>query len=233
MIKAVIFDLDGTLHDREQSLHIFISRQYSRFKDLFSCVDEELYKTRFIQLDNGGYVWKDKVYRQLAEELGMESISADELLKDYILNFSSCCRAFHGTARMLRDLTSAGYKLAIMTNGRSDFQMRTILSLSLEQYFQCILISEMEGIGKPGIDIFARAASKLGADPSQCVYVGDHPINDIEGAKRAGMAAVWKYNRFWSEPERVDGVLREMTELPFIIRNLDEQLTKMRAAKAE
>lgn len=62
MLKAVLFDLDGTLLNREASLKAFIDDQYDRF-DALKAVSKERYCTRFIELDNYGYVWKDRVYQ--------------------------------------------------------------------------------------------------------------------------------------------------------------------------
>lgn len=44
------------------------------------------------------------------------------------------------------------------------------------------------------------AAKRLGAAPEQCVYVGDHPVNDIEGAAAIGMNTIWiRVNQPWRE----------------------------------
>lgn len=65
MIRAVMFDLDGILHNREASILSFIENQRER---LFPHLDKKVYAERFINLDQGGYVWKDKVYQQMVEE---------------------------------------------------------------------------------------------------------------------------------------------------------------------
>ncbi|MEH7532490.1 HAD hydrolase-like protein, partial [Priestia megaterium] len=62
MIKAVVFDLDGTLLDRDSSLKLFIEDQYKRYSDQVGHIPQKEYISRFIELDNKGYVWKDKVY---------------------------------------------------------------------------------------------------------------------------------------------------------------------------
>jgi putative hydrolase of the HAD superfamily len=75
MIKAVIFDLDGTLLNRDESVKVFANRQYDRLKNLVGHIPKAKYVTRFIELDNRGYVWKDKVYQQLVEELKITDIT--------------------------------------------------------------------------------------------------------------------------------------------------------------
>ncbi|MEH7388609.1 HAD hydrolase-like protein, partial [Bacillus sp. JJ1521] len=68
MIKAAVFDLDGTLLDRDESVQKFITNQYDRFKKFLDDILKETYIKRFIELDHRGYIWKDKVYQQLVEE---------------------------------------------------------------------------------------------------------------------------------------------------------------------
>lgn len=72
MIKAVIFDLDGTLLDRDASLEKFVEAQYNRLNEWLGHIPESQFAERFIELDARGYVWKDKVYRQLAEEFRLK-----------------------------------------------------------------------------------------------------------------------------------------------------------------
>ena len=43
---------------------------------------------------------------------------------------------------------------------------------------------------KPQPEIFEYTASKLGLKTDDCIYVGDHPVNDIQGALSAGMHAL-------------------------------------------
>lgn len=44
------------------------------------------------------------------------------------------------------------------------------------------------------------ALNKLKLRPEECIYIGDHPVNDIEGAAKAGMETIWiKVNQPWRE----------------------------------
>ncbi|NOV02217.1 HAD family hydrolase [Paenibacillus planticolens] len=80
MLKAIIFDLDGTLLDRQASLEAFVKHQHSRMVELQS-IDKYKYVNRFIELDQRGYVWKDKVYQQLTQEFGlaMDTVLVSEI----------------------------------------------------------------------------------------------------------------------------------------------------------
>lgn len=93
-MKAALFDLDGTLLNRDASIELFIEQQYERLKSVFGSISKEQYRTRFIQLDKRGYVWKDCVYQQLVEEFHFVHITWEELLQDYLNEFKHSCVPF-------------------------------------------------------------------------------------------------------------------------------------------
>ncbi|WP_339293219.1 HAD hydrolase-like protein [Paenibacillus sp. FSL W8-0187] len=87
MIKGIIFDLDGTILDRAQSLIAFLENQYNRIH-AFHKFEKHVFIQRFIELDQKGYVWKDKVYQSLIEEMNLE-LTMEELLEDYVESFQN------------------------------------------------------------------------------------------------------------------------------------------------
>lgn len=222
MLKAVIFDLDGTLLNRDASVQAFINNQYDRLSNYLSPIPKEVYTKRFIELDNHGYVWKDIVYTQLIEELNITSFTAEELLNDYLLEFRNHCIAFNNLLEMLEDLKKQGVSLGIITNGFGHFQLHNIKALGIEQYFEVLLISEWEGIKKPNPEIFTRALSKLQVKPEESMFIGDHPVNDVEAAKKVGMIGVWKRDSAWDEPT-ADYIIDDLIEVPLIVRKFDVQ----------
>ena len=81
MIKSVIFDLDGTLLNRDESVKKVIDNQYERLNKWVGHIPKENYTTRFIELDSRGYVWKDKVYQQLVDEFEITGVNWEGLLQ--------------------------------------------------------------------------------------------------------------------------------------------------------
>ena len=219
MIKAVLFDLDGTLLNRDASVQCFVENQYERFIEHLKHIPKEVYVERFITLDNRGYVWKDKVYRQLAKELNISSVSVEELLNDYICEFRHHCIPFEGLREMLDELKSLNLKLGIITNGFGQFQLDNIRSLGIEKDFEVISISEWEGIKKPSLEIFERALNKLQVEPAASVFIGDHPMNDIEPPKILGMVSIWKRDVAWQDV-KADYTIDKLKEIPAIIRDI-------------
>lgn len=223
MIHAVLFDLDGTLLDRRQSLERFIHDQYNHFSLHFMNIEQSEYCSRFLELDNNGYTWKDKVYATLIGEYNITTLTSEQLLHDYITNFQHHCIPFPNMHELLQQLTQQNIKIGIITNGFTNFQMSNLRALNLHTYTNTILISEAEGMKKPHPDIFKRALQKLGVKAEECLYVGDHPENDVLGSEQIGMLGVWKKDSFWSDFEHsrmVDDLLEVLSFLKAEIKTI-------------
>ncbi len=218
-MKAVIFDLDGTLLNRDESVKRFIEDQYGRLRKYLGHIPKEKYTARFIELDNRGYVWKDKVYQQLVNEYNISTLTADYLLQDYLNEFNKHCVPFPNLLSTLEHLKNSNLSLGIITNGFGQFQMDNIKALRIDSYFDAILVSEWEGIKKPDPQIFHRALERLQVKPFESIYVGDHPTNDVKAARDAGMKAIWKKDDQWKEAD-ADYIIDDLLELCAIVKAL-------------
>ena len=218
MIKAVILDLDGTMLNRDESLKRFISSQYDELHTHFDHIQKEDFCTRFIELDNRGYTWKDFVYASLIHEFNIQSISQQELLNHYITNFHTYCVPFPNLISMLEQLKKLSLSLGIISNGKGQFQMNNIISLKINTYFDTILISEWEEMKKPDPRIFEKALRQLSVKAEEAVYIGDHPVNDIIAAQTVGLKTIWKRDEYWPAPS-ADYVIEDLAEVPLLINN--------------
>lgn len=124
--KAVIFDLDQTILDRTTSLIKFLGWQINFFQ-LVPTMKKELFIQRFLELDDNGKVWKDRVYEQLTHEFSIDHVSRDILLESYINDFNkfSCC--FEHIEKTMTQLKHQGYLIGLISNGRTPFQEHNFL----------------------------------------------------------------------------------------------------------
>ncbi|MBD1855060.1 MULTISPECIES: HAD family hydrolase [Leptolyngbya] len=221
MVKSILFDLDDTLLDRNTSVQQFIAAQYDRLSRSFNHVSKADYVGRFIELDCHGRVWKDQVYQALVVEFGIETIRWQALLEDYETQFQWHCIPFPFLTETLHQLKLQGYLLGIVTNGLGHVQNRSIDGLEIRDYFDTILISEVEQVRKPEPEIFSRALARLGATAQNSVFVGDHPKADIEGAKGVGMKTIWKQDFYWLETPTADATIDHLNEIPAILQQFD------------
>ena len=113
----------------------------------------------------------------------------------------------------LEALRDAQLRLGLITNGRRSIQGKKVDGLGIRRFLDVVLISESIGVRKPDPRIFAEALAQMGIAPAFAVYVGDNPEVDIVGAKRSGLLAVWKRDRYWAEPQDADWVIDDLGEL--------------------
>jgi len=190
MPKAILFDLDQTLLDRNTSLIKFVEWQVNFFQ-LVPQQNKQDFIARFIELDNNGNVWKDLVYSQLLEDFNIKSFNVETLLESYVNDFNKFSSSFERVPETIQNLYNKGYKLGLVSNGKSPFQENNFYALGIKEFFSTIIVSEALGIRKPDRRIFEYACRELGCTPNECIFVGDNPKADIEGANKAGMKTIF------------------------------------------
>lgn len=214
-VKAVLFDLDGTLFDRDSSFLELVQDQYSDFSARLSPISREVFVQRLVEMDAHGYGDKEIVYRDLAREFALSEDVGKELYIHFRDAYASYSRCFPEVPATLSDLRAHGMKLGIITNGATNMQERKIVQLGIANLMDAVLISEREGLRKPDGRIFERAIGRLGVRADEAWYVGDHPLVDVRGAFEAGLTAVWRHTPHWPPP---DVPAREIHSLDELLR---------------
>ena len=146
---------------------------------------------------------------------------ADELGASYFHHRDRDPALFPDTLPCL-DALQAHYRLGLLSNGS-----RLPEKVGLGQYFESVVFAQDHRVAKPDKGIFEVVERQLGVEPAACVLVGDHPLNDVVGAKRAGWRAVWidrdGGGAFVPHPgceEHPDAVVTSLDELPGALEEL-------------
>ncbi len=193
ILEAVIFDLDNTLINRKLA--------FSKYTELlieeFIVHQSELHKDTIMEhirlADRDGYRKRHELFEEILQNYEMKhsDISIEILLDHWFSEFFKCTALMDGALEVLEYLKYNDIKLGLITNGSVHSQNSKIDQAKIRTYFDAILVSEEVQIMKPDKRIFELALEILTVSSNSSWYVGDHPINDVQGALDAGLNAIW------------------------------------------
>lgn len=188
-IKAVLFDFDDTLGDRETYTHLtYIRRVDEVLKDADPWFRETVIQICLV-VDEHGEAPKSQVRKTVLEKCGVD---LGEDLAQFWMDHQWESTVLYGDARpTLEELKKRGYRVGIITNGTAFGQRRKIEKSGILNLMDAIVISGETDTAKPDPKIFELAAEKLGLSCAECAFVGDMFRNDIYGAHLAGMRPIW------------------------------------------
>lgn len=93
----------------------------------------------------------------------------------------------HDVKEVVLELDRRGYILGIIANTITETEIPDWLEEDgLTDYFKSVILSSKVAIRKPNPQIYLDAAKEVNVPPERCVYVGDNPVRDVEGAQAAG-----------------------------------------------
>ena len=217
--KAVLFDLDCTLTDRARSLERFAPVFVEHFGRRLARPDAGRFLSAICQVDDLGYAPRSVCWEHLLRELEWRDPPSHRELDWFWKDRSpNCAVANEAAEEVLRALSDRGYALGIITNGPVANQEGKIHALGLSKWMKAVVVSQAVGLEKPDPAIFHLACRRLEVAPEEAWHVGDHPQNDVIGARRAGLGEVWvRVGRVWTwedpPPERQLNCLADLPEL--------------------
>lgn len=206
--QVIFFDMNHTLFDPVQSFHdafhVVLSDWIGRL-DTDEAFDPENVLERYLS------EWRKKPKLRgksaaLAEKWKQECLA--NALKPYSIRLQEPAlksffsklkerqaahpRLYPGVFDTVSQLADQ-YRLAIISNGSKEKQLSYMKAVKLLSYFQKehLFSSASEGVRKPHSSLFLKALETMKIQPSQGVMVGDSWKNDIMGALRVRMDAVW------------------------------------------
>ncbi|MFT4192759.1 MAG: HAD family hydrolase, partial [Comamonas sp.] len=175
-VRGVLFDLDGTLFDRNRAVaQLALEQAQALSHHLPAPLTPEQFAQRLVALDARGYVKKPVAYRQLIAELGLDAhhpeLDPEHLTDDFFQRYADHPVLMTGAVEVLQALRAQGLRLALVSNGRVAVQQPKIAALGLAPLLDAILVSEAEGVHKPDPLIFQRALRALGLAAHEAVHV--------------------------------------------------------------
>lgn len=221
MIKGVVFDLDATLSDRRRVLSEIGKEFYNQKRELISpTVSQKEFVEELLisDLNKNHYGWQE-MGKWLYDKGVLIKKEDWEILFDFVHEYYKIIGFAEADAELvLSELKKRGYKLGIITNGTNECQGAKLKLLNFGKYIDHTIICEK--IRKPDKQPFSEMAEALNLKPQELIYVGDNPLNDVEGSRRAGYTPVWmKKYALWLFPE-VQKCSYEITSLSELLNIL-------------
>lgn len=188
MKKAVLFDMDNTLIDREKAMRIAYRDQVKLFYPDDEAKQEEMYGY-LLEIDDHGQMPPLRRYQYARDRMGFSQELVYEGADWWNANQPYYTIVYPQAKKTLRALQKK-YRLGMVTDGQIWTQRKKLETAGLEEFFEEVLVSSEVGKDKPHPRIFEVILEKMNLRPEECYYVGDISWKDIAGAYRAGITPV-------------------------------------------
>ncbi len=226
-IKVLSFDLDDTLWPcfptikrAEQLLYQWLSDQVPVITQHYDVY--QLREKRRLLLNSHSDLAHDltqlriKSFEMLADEF---ELSSDWIKPAFKIFYEARQQVtlFDDVKPVLDELNEE-FKLVSLTNGNA-----STVETGVDHWFDFALNSASVGKLKSEPDIYRQVQKLANIEARQMVHIGDHPLQDISGAKSAGVFAIWlnRENRSWTlESCQPDAVISSLFELPSLLSQL-------------
>jgi len=211
-VKAVFFDLDGTLVDSLEAIVSAVEKALESRE--LKCDSAKVVKMIGLPLEN--------IFGVLAPNLSKQEIwqLVHEYRKYYMTHHLENTTIHPSAQLVLRKLKAKGFKLGITTSKYRRPVMGVLSHFGIAELFDVVVTGYEVKKHKPEPDIVLEAAKRLGVKPKQCVVVGDSPV-DVESGKRAGSFTIAvlsnTYNRKLLEDAKPTIVFEELEEILKIV----------------
>lgn len=209
-IRAIFFDLDGTLrHNRPSANHAFFAyaaqlgiptspdalQRSFRWMHYYWAQSQEMFadlKAHNMELSPAFWV---QYARRALEVFGADAQTAAELapevhrLMDEEFMPTSENWVPDDVPPTLAALQQAGFSLAVISNRNKPYT-EELKQLNLLEFFPCLVAAGEVNAWKPDPRIFQPALAWAGIEPQQALYVGDNYYADVIGAQNAGLQPI-------------------------------------------
>jgi phosphoglycolate phosphatase len=186
MIKAVVFDLDGTLVDSADDIVAALNHGLAQsgrapmaVASAHAIISVGLERmVELALLDSGGLPGNAELER-------LQAVSRDYYDRNLLVH----TQPYLGAIESLLELRTAGIRLGVCTNKLLQPACRVLAELAMEEYFDVVIGRDSQEHAKPHPAPLLAALNALDADPARAIMVGDSGI-DVACARAAGVPVI-------------------------------------------
>lgn len=217
MLKAIFFDLDGTLADDGASITDALHQACQVICDRWAALSSEELIRVYRQMSDIAWGDYDRYLRHLSTPEAMLAAVWQQTLAHWHLHDPAVeakaariywqhrlqsCRPYPDVLPLLHHL-SRRLPLSVLTNGAPTMQRAKLHATGLAPFFHQVLVGGEFVRGKPDPSIFLAALERAGCRPDEAIHIGDSLFHDIGGACNVGIYTVW-LNRRGAVPSATD-----------------------------
>lgn len=222
-VKAVFFDFDDTLQSRKGAYRLYCEHFLSKY---FPEIDEAERLQKLDEMEehvDGGYKDREVYFPEMIELWNWKNHPPlQELYDSFNYDFGKFIVMLDGAVDVLKELKKRGYIVGAITNGVSSLQNIKLDTAGIRDLFDVVVVSGDIGIYKPDRRIFDEAIRRAGVKNEEALFVGDHPVNDIQGALGADMKVIrMNYGDFKGKGLGQPGVAAEIESIKEVLNYLD------------
>lgn len=199
-LSAVLFDLDDTLFDHTASATAAVRDWVA---ELGSTATDELLAQWFAierrHFDSwlaGEMTHQEQRRRRLLDFLPLldrpgppTEVEQDAAFEVYLERYRRNWVAFDDARTALEVARSNGWRIGVLTNGKTVQQNAKLAQIGLAGLIDVIATSESLGVGKPAPAAYHLACKALGVEPAETLMIGDNLELDVVAARAAGLTA--------------------------------------------
>jgi 2-phosphoglycolate phosphatase len=183
-VKAVLFDLDGTLIDTAPDF-VRIIKELCVEANVEPLAEDEIR----VQVSEGSKAMVRLFHPELSDDSPELTGYRNEFLKRYAANIAVDTMLFAGMDEVLLDLETRQIPWGIVTNKPRSLSVALLDAMDLSRRCAVLVCPDDVKNTKPDPEPMYLAAKHIGIDPAYIIYVGDHP-RDIDAGRAAGMKTV-------------------------------------------
>ncbi len=206
-IKAVLFDLDGTINNTVND--IAASGNYALSKHGFPTHPADSFK---LFAGSGTYIMLQRAMPEEHKNDGSVELIIDDYLEHYSVHSMDTTAPYEGIRELIDEVKARGYKMAVVTN-KPDAVAKQLLADMFPDKFD-VVIGQIDGMPvKPNPAMPLLAMDELGVKPDECVFVGDSGV-DIMTGKNSGAYPIGVLWGFRGREELLECGAKELIEKP-------------------
>lgn len=247
--KGVVFDLFDTLVDFDASLFPVVEINGKTERTTSRLAYDALYEAGFMLpayaafhyhwVDVSSQVWGERDrdpehrevssserFRRFIERLALipgeeRDRAVDVAMAAHMKGLTESTVFEEGRLGLLERIKRTGLLIGLLSNFDNAQAAHGLLRRTgIASFLDATIISEEEGYRKPSALLFNRAATRLGLEVREILFVGDTFEADVQGPQKVGMPCAWLNRRKTEKPDGANAPDYEIEKLEEVLRIL-------------